>query len=120
MGEDSDNHVFSLMESVESGRSVIPGAVNDELLMGDEDADRSVASVEDQLHKEMTIYEVFNVRSFSYAKSSLFNLHRYSRSLSGIPKAFFGKIHPMVIIIYGYHLLQLLISCGKWLKTCSW
>ncbi|KAJ8433259.1 hypothetical protein Cgig2_023211 [Carnegiea gigantea] len=59
MGEDSDDHVFSLMESVESGRSVIPGAVNDELLMGDEDADRSVASVEDQLHKEMTIYEKF-------------------------------------------------------------
>lgn len=59
MGEDADDHVFSLMESVESGRSGIPGAVNDELLMGDEDADRSVASVEDQLHKEMTIYEKF-------------------------------------------------------------
>ena len=30
----------------------------EELLVGDDDGERSVASVEDQLHKEMTVYEV--------------------------------------------------------------
>lgn len=34
-------------------------AVNSEEMMADDDAERSVASVEDQLRKEMTVYEVF-------------------------------------------------------------
>ena len=33
----------------------------EELLAGDEEAERSVASVEDQLRKEMTVYEVCGV-----------------------------------------------------------
>lgn len=32
---------------------------SEELLGGDEESERSIASVEDQLRKEMTIYEVF-------------------------------------------------------------
>lgn len=33
----------------------------EELLGGDEEGERSVASVEDQIHKEMTVYEVWDV-----------------------------------------------------------
>ncbi|KAL2904014.1 Anaphase-promoting complex subunit 2 [Bienertia sinuspersici] len=58
VGEDVNDHIFSLMEGSDSNRTGIHGASNDEL-MGDEDGDRSVATIEDQLHKEMTVYEKF-------------------------------------------------------------
>jgi anaphase-promoting complex subunit 2 len=35
-----------------------------ELLGGDEEEDRSVASVENQLRKEMTVYEVHEIKFF--------------------------------------------------------
>jgi anaphase-promoting complex subunit 2 len=35
-----------------------------ELLGGDEEEDRSVASVENQLRKEMTVYEVYEIKLF--------------------------------------------------------
>lgn len=58
-GEDTTEHIFLLIEGADSSRSGIHGGSNDELLLGDEDGDRSVASVEDQLLKEMTVYEKF-------------------------------------------------------------
>ena len=57
-GEDATDHMFSLIEGADSNRAGIHGGKNDELLMGDEDGDTSVATVEDQLHKEMAVYEV--------------------------------------------------------------
>lgn len=42
----------------ESGKAGVSSGSSEELLVGDEDGDRSVASVEDQLRKEMTVYEV--------------------------------------------------------------
>ncbi|CAO2829557.1 unnamed protein product [Amaranthus hypochondriacus] len=58
-GEDATDHIFSLMEGADSNRAGIHGGNNDELLMGDEDGDTSVATVEDQLRKEMAVYEKF-------------------------------------------------------------
>ncbi|XP_021747051.1 anaphase-promoting complex subunit 2-like isoform X1 [Chenopodium quinoa] len=58
-GQDTNNHIFSLMEGADSNRTGTHGGSNDEHLMGDEEGDRSLASVEDQLLKEMTIYEKF-------------------------------------------------------------
>ncbi|XP_010523470.1 PREDICTED: anaphase-promoting complex subunit 2 [Tarenaya hassleriana] len=52
-GTESNGNVFTLVEAItDAGK-------NDEELAGDEDGERSVASVEDQLRKEMTIYEKF-------------------------------------------------------------
>lgn len=42
---------------IDSGKTVISSG-NCEDLAADEDGDRSVATVEDQLRKEMTVYEV--------------------------------------------------------------
>ncbi|KAL1197248.1 Anaphase-promoting complex subunit 2 [Cardamine amara subsp. amara] len=54
-GTDSKSHVFTLVESItDSGKNE-----SEELLAGDEESERSIASVEDQLRKEMTIYEKF-------------------------------------------------------------
>ncbi|XAR65216.1 hypothetical protein NMG60_11009256 [Bertholletia excelsa] len=59
-GADSDDHIFTLLEgTVENSKSAANNGGCDELLAGDEDGERSVASVEDQLHKEMTVYEKF-------------------------------------------------------------
>ncbi|VFQ66479.1 unnamed protein product [Cuscuta campestris] len=59
-GQDSSDHLFTLVEALtdtsKTGRS---SGSCDELLTGEEDGDRSVASVEDQLRKEMTVYEKF-------------------------------------------------------------
>ncbi|KAL9269422.1 Anaphase-promoting complex subunit 2-like protein [Drosera capensis] len=69
-GGDSENRCFTLVESIagsNGGDARVGGT--DELLMGDEDAQSSVASVEDQLRKEMTIYEMFCVADPPYFKS---------------------------------------------------
>ncbi|GMN41892.1 hypothetical protein TIFTF001_011113 [Ficus carica] len=59
LGEDSNDNVFTLMEGmVDTGKNVgSSGACED--LVADDDGERSVASVEDQLRKEMTVYEKF-------------------------------------------------------------
>ncbi|KAL5553745.1 hypothetical protein UlMin_041146 [Ulmus minor] len=56
---DMNDHIFTLIEGVvDTGKSVgVGGSCED--LPGDEEGDRSVASVEDQLRKEMTVYEKF-------------------------------------------------------------
>lgn len=58
LGEDSNVNVFTLMEGmVDTGKNVgSSGACED--LVADDEGERSVASVEDQLRKEMTVYEV--------------------------------------------------------------
>ncbi|KAL3631183.1 anaphase-promoting complex subunit 2 [Castilleja foliolosa] len=58
--DESGDHKFTLVEAlVESGEAGVNSGGCEELLVGDEDGERSVASVEDQLHKEMTVYEKF-------------------------------------------------------------
>ncbi|KAI3467318.1 hypothetical protein Pfo_023981 [Paulownia fortunei] len=57
---ESGDHKFTLVEAlVESGKTGANSGSCEELLVGDEDGERSVASVEDQLRKEMTVYEKF-------------------------------------------------------------
>ncbi|XP_038707885.1 anaphase-promoting complex subunit 2 [Tripterygium wilfordii] len=57
-GQDLNDHVFTLLEIVDSDESIGNGR-NEELLVGDEEGERSVDSVEDQIRKEMTVYEKF-------------------------------------------------------------
>ncbi|KAI3733660.1 hypothetical protein L6452_13109 [Arctium lappa] len=57
-GEDSNDHVYTLVDSMADGGKT---GINNEELVADDDAERSVASVEDQLRKEMTVYEKFIV-----------------------------------------------------------
>ncbi|KAL1551051.1 anaphase-promoting complex subunit 2 [Salvia divinorum] len=57
---DSGDHTFTLVEAMaEGGKAGVGSGSSEELLAGDEDGERSVASVEDQLRKEMTVYEKF-------------------------------------------------------------
>ncbi|KAJ4911507.1 Anaphase-promoting complex subunit 2 [Raphanus sativus] len=54
-GRESNGNMYTLVESIsDSGKNE-----SEELLGGDEESERSIASVEDQLRKEMTIYEKF-------------------------------------------------------------
>ncbi|KAL9402160.1 hypothetical protein Peur_006009 [Populus x canadensis] len=60
LGKDLNDHVFTLVESiVDAGKNSGNTGSCEELLGGDEEGERSVASVEDQIRKEMTIYEKF-------------------------------------------------------------
>ncbi|KAJ8774682.1 hypothetical protein K2173_017128 [Erythroxylum novogranatense] len=60
LGTNSGDHVFTLVESViEGSRNGGNGRGREDLLIGDEEGEHSVASVEDQIRKEMTIYEKF-------------------------------------------------------------
>ncbi|XP_057777181.1 anaphase-promoting complex subunit 2 [Salvia miltiorrhiza] len=57
---ESGDHTFTLVEAMaEGGKAGVGSGSSEELIAGDEDAERSVASVEDQLRKEMTVYEKF-------------------------------------------------------------
>ncbi|XP_045814151.1 anaphase-promoting complex subunit 2-like isoform X1 [Trifolium pratense] len=59
-GGDSSDHVYTIMENMAETSKNGGGSGNtQELLGGDEEEDRSVASVENQLRKEMTVYEKF-------------------------------------------------------------
>lgn len=53
---DANDHLYTLVDSVTDGGKT---GINNEELVADDDAERSVASVEDQLRKEMTVYEKF-------------------------------------------------------------
>ncbi|KAL3823960.1 hypothetical protein ACJIZ3_019989 [Penstemon smallii] len=58
--QDSGDHKFTLVDVlVEDGRTGVNNGGCEELLARDEDGESSVASVEDQLRKEMTVYEKF-------------------------------------------------------------
>ncbi|XP_042978465.1 anaphase-promoting complex subunit 2 isoform X2 [Carya illinoinensis] len=60
LGAESSDHVFTLMEGmVETGKNGGDSGSCEELLVGDEEGERSVASAEDQIRKEMTVYEKF-------------------------------------------------------------
>ncbi|BBN69995.1 anaphase-promoting complex/cyclosome 2 [Prunus dulcis] len=57
-GADSEDHVFPLMEGmVDSGKKGGTNGSIEDLIVADEEGESSVASVEDQLRKEMTVYE---------------------------------------------------------------
>ncbi|XP_028062279.1 anaphase-promoting complex subunit 2 isoform X2 [Camellia sinensis] len=60
LGADSNDHIFALVDgTIDTSRSGANSGGCEELLVVDEDGERSVASVEDQLRKEMTVYEKF-------------------------------------------------------------
>ena len=71
-GADSSDHTFSLVDSmVDGGKTDVNGGSCEEMV-GDEDGERSVASVEDQLRKEMTVYEVFCLQlSLEHSKCTI-------------------------------------------------
>ncbi|KAJ9174255.1 hypothetical protein P3X46_017299 [Hevea brasiliensis] len=60
IGADANDHVFTLLEGmVDASKNGGNSGSCEELLVGDEEGERSVASVEDQIRKEMTVYEKF-------------------------------------------------------------
>ncbi|KAI8535246.1 hypothetical protein RHMOL_Rhmol10G0158800 [Rhododendron molle] len=60
LGADSNDHIFILVDgTANTSKTGANTGGCEELLVGDDEGDRSVASVEDQLHKEMTVYEKF-------------------------------------------------------------
>lgn len=61
-GEDSSDHVYTIVENMAETSKNGASAGTQDLLGGDEEEDRSVASVENQLLKEMTVYEVSGIK----------------------------------------------------------
>ncbi|ONK64542.1 uncharacterized protein A4U43_C07F27180 [Asparagus officinalis] len=60
VGKDSNDHVFTLVEDMmDPNRNGLTSSGYEGLITADEERERSVASVEEQLRKEMTIYEKF-------------------------------------------------------------
>nr|KAJ0190875.1 hypothetical protein LSAT_V11C800409180 [Lactuca sativa] len=53
---DPNDHLYTLVDSISDGGKTV---ISNEELVADDDSERSVASVEDQLRKEMTVYEKF-------------------------------------------------------------
>ncbi|XP_057950012.1 anaphase-promoting complex subunit 2 isoform X2 [Malania oleifera] len=77
LGADSSNHIFTLVDGmIDANKNVANDASCEELLAGDEERERSVASVEDQLHKEMTVYEKFILGMLTnYGSMALKKIH---------------------------------------------
>lgn len=64
---DSTDHVYVLVESTtDSSKNVTNNGNNEDLMVGEDEGDGSVASVEDQLRKEMTVYEVRNLNAATF------------------------------------------------------
>lgn len=62
IGAESDDHIFTVIDDmINSNRNSITNGSCEELLAADEEGERSVASAEEQLRKEMTVYEKFIV-----------------------------------------------------------
>ncbi|TYJ96027.1 anaphase-promoting complex subunit 2 [Cucumis melo var. makuwa] len=57
---DSTDHVYVLVESmIDTSKNVSNNGNNEDLMVGEDEGEGSVASVEDQIRKEMTVYEKF-------------------------------------------------------------
>ncbi|XP_022946536.1 anaphase-promoting complex subunit 2 [Cucurbita moschata] len=57
---DSTDHVYVLVENmIDTSKNVSNNGNNEDLMVGEDEGEGSVASVEDQIRKEMTIYEKF-------------------------------------------------------------
>ncbi|KAA0038884.1 anaphase-promoting complex subunit 2 [Cucumis melo var. makuwa] len=57
---DSTDHVYILVESmIDTSKNVSNNGNNEDLMVGEDEGEGSVASVEDQIRKEMTVYEKF-------------------------------------------------------------
>ncbi|PPR96224.1 hypothetical protein GOBAR_AA24451 [Gossypium barbadense] len=75
LGTDPSDHVFTLVDGmIEAGKNSGNTGNCEELLAGDEEAERSVASVEDQLRKEMTVYEYDSVKAGPSLESPYFRV----------------------------------------------
>ncbi|XP_062155122.1 anaphase-promoting complex subunit 2-like [Alnus glutinosa] len=62
LGADSSDHVFTLMEGmIEASKNSGNSGSFEDLVEGDEDGERSVVSAEDQLRREMIVYEILTV-----------------------------------------------------------
>ncbi|CAI0405954.1 unnamed protein product [Linum tenue] len=60
LGTEPNDHVFTLAEgNTDAGKNAGNGGSCEEMLPGDEEGESSVASAEDQLRKEMTVYEKY-------------------------------------------------------------
>ncbi|KAB2634660.1 anaphase-promoting complex subunit 2 [Pyrus ussuriensis x Pyrus communis] len=69
---DSEDHVFTRMEGmVDTGKKGDKNGSIVDLVAGDEEGESSVASVEDQLRKGMTVYEMFCIADPPYDKTLL-------------------------------------------------
>ncbi|KAL6983462.1 anaphase-promoting complex subunit 2 [Sarracenia purpurea var. burkii] len=105
LGADSDDHTFTLVDgTVDTSKAGTNSEGCEELLVGDEDGERSVASVEDQLHKEMTVYEKFIIGMLTnFGSMALDRIHntlkmfcvahpRYDKSLQQLQSFLSGLI----------------------------
>ncbi|KAJ0095798.1 hypothetical protein Patl1_15983 [Pistacia atlantica] len=60
VGTDSNDHIYTLVEGmVDSSKNGGNSGSCEELLVGDDEGESTVASVEDQIRNEMTVYEKF-------------------------------------------------------------
>ncbi|XP_062149366.1 anaphase-promoting complex subunit 2-like isoform X2 [Alnus glutinosa] len=77
LGAVSSDHVFTLMEGmIETSKNSGNSGSSEDLVAGDEDGERSVISAEDQLRKEMTVYEKFIMRMLTnFSSMALDRMH---------------------------------------------
>ncbi|KAH7866289.1 hypothetical protein Vadar_018310 [Vaccinium darrowii] len=85
LGADGNDHIFTLVDgTAETSQTGANTGGCEELLLGDDDnddGDRSVPSVEDQLHKEMTVYEKFITWMIKNSRSDRMKLHEIHNNL---------------------------------------
>lgn len=59
MGPDADDHIFTIVDSMSDvNKNSIVNESCEAFQMNEDEGESSVASVEEQLKKEMTVYEV--------------------------------------------------------------
>lgn len=71
--------MFTLVEGIIDPNKNGANSGSSEDLVGDEEGEKSVASAEDQLHKEMTVYEVYDALDVSW-HAIKFHCNKYSVS----------------------------------------
>lgn len=66
MGANSNDRIYTLVEGmVDNSKNGSNNGNGEELLVGDDEGESSVASVEDQIRNEMTVYEVSDLTNIS-------------------------------------------------------
>ncbi|XXG65538.1 hypothetical protein AAC387_Pa05g3213 [Persea americana] len=102
-GKESDDHVFTLVDDmVDTNRNGVINGTCEELLVVDEEGERSVASVEEQLLKEMTVYEKFILGMLTnFGSMALDRIHNTLKMFCVAEPAYDKSLHQLQSFLSG-------------------
>ncbi|KAG9440844.1 hypothetical protein H6P81_021009 [Aristolochia fimbriata] len=103
VGTEVDDHIFTIVdEMAEINKNAVNVGTCEELLVADEEGETCVASVEEQLRKEMTVYEKFILGMLTnFGRMALDRIHNTLKMFCAAEPAYDKSLHQLQSFLSG-------------------